>query len=49
MQNALKAGKGSATGAQIVAAIGVANPTNVGNAIGYTKYAVRHQWLVAVA
>ena len=49
LQTALKAGKGKATGAQIVAAIQAANPNNVGNAIGYTKYAVRNQWLVAAA
>ena len=46
LQNALKAGKGKATGQAIVAAIQAANPNNVGNAIGYTKYAVRNQWLV---
>ena len=46
LQAALKAGKGSATGAEIIAAIREANPENMGNAIGYTKYAVRNQWLV---
>ena len=46
LQAALKAGKGSATGAQIIAAIKQHNPENMGNAIGYTKYAVRNQWLV---
>ena len=46
VQAALKAGKGQATFAEIVTAIQVANPNNVGNAIGYTKYAVRNAWLV---
>jgi hypothetical protein len=46
VQNAINTGKGKATFAQVVAAIQAANPNNVGNAIGYTKYAVRNQWLV---
>ena len=49
LQAALTAGKGQATGAQIVAAIQAANPNNVGNAIGYTKYAIRNTWLVPVS
>ena len=48
VQKAMEDGKGQAPFAAIVAAIKVANPTNEGNAIGYTKYAVRNAWLVPV-
>ncbi len=47
LQTALKQGGGKATGNAIVKAIQAANPNNVGNAIGYTKYAIRNQWLTA--